>query len=319
MTLPPSILHSMDGTLSDTKTSIEGISIDLPGLPNTFVQAMELSKNADEITIDAVVDIIKNDPIATTRILSIVNSTYYGLRYEVTSIRKAVIVLGPGTVISVLMSISLIDLRTALDASLPIPFVDLVRHSIASAFLARQIATMSVLSKMDTGHEDILNDAFTAGLLHDFGKLVLIHNFPEKAVKMYNDVVPFTTKDDQMLNLEKNTFGYDHTEMGAYMMRELKMPETLCVLIEAHHEIEPPEDMDAAMRILHGVLKLANRLASNLGYKYNREVGSGALYEDPLVDFLLQEKVFDVADKAALFDEIWNLKSVLKEYVDAVV
>ena len=125
----------MDATQSETTPSFQDIEIDLPGLPHTFVQAMELSKKADEITIDAVVDIIRNDPIATTRILSIVNSTYYAMRYEVTSIRKAVIVLGPGTVISVLMSISLIDLRTALDASLPIPFVDLVRHSIATAFL----------------------------------------------------------------------------------------------------------------------------------------------------------------------------------------
>ena len=309
----------MAGTLSDTHNTIEGINIDLPGLPNTFVQAMELSKKADEITIDAVVDIIKNDPIATTRILSIVNSTYYALRYEVTNIRKAVIVLGPGTVISVLMSISLIDLRTALDASLPIPFVDLVRHSIASAFLARQIASMSVLSKIETEEDDLLNDAFTAGLLHDFGKLVLIHNFPEKAVKIYNDVVPFTTKDDYMLSMEKTAFGYDHAQMGGYMMRQLKMPESLCMIIEAHHSIAPPEEMGHTGRILHGVLKLANRLASNLGYKYNREIGSGALYEDPLVDLLLEEQVFEVPDKAALFDEIWNLKAVLKEYVDAVV
>ena len=309
----------MDGTLSDTNTSIEGISIDLPGLPHTFVQAMELSKNADEITIDAVVDIIKNDPIATTRILSIVNSTYYAMRYEVTSIRKAVIVLGPGTVISVLMSISLIDLRTALDASLPIPFVDLVRHSIASAFLARQIASMSVLSKMQSEDEDILNEAFTLGLLHDFGKLVLIHNFPEKAVSIYSDVVPFTTKDSQMLDREKTSFGHDHAQMGAYMMRQLKMPERLCVLIEHHHSLKLPEDTSHAMRILHGVLKLSNRLSSNLGYKYNREIGSGALYEDPLVDLLLREKVFEVESKEALFDEIWNLKAVLKEYVEAVV
>ena len=309
----------MDATQSESTTSFEGIEIDLPGLPHTFVQAMELSKNADEITIDAVVDIIKNDPIATTRILSIVNSTYYAMRYEVTNIRKAVIVLGPGTVISVLMSISLIDLRTALDASLPIPFVDLVRHSIATAFLARQIASMSILSKMESDEDDILNDAFTVGLLHDFGKLVLIHNHADKAINVYNKVVPFTTKDDHMLSVEQTIFGYDHAQMGAYMMRELKMPESLCALIEAHHQVHPPDEMNSASRILLGILKLSNRLASNLGYKYNREVGSGALYEDPLVDLLLAEKVFDVDDKAQLFDEIWNLKTVLKEYVDAVV
>ena len=309
----------MDATQSESTTSFQDIEIDLPGLPHTFVQAMELSKNADEITIDAVVDIIVNDPIATTRILSIVNSTYYATRYEVTNIRKAVIVLGPGTVISVLMSISLIDLRTALDASLPIPFVDLVRHSIATAFLARQIASMSILNKMETEAEDLLNDAFTAGLLHDFGKLVLIHNYAERAVNVYNKVVPFTTSDAHMLGVEKTMFGYDHAQMGAYMMRELKMPEKLCALIEAHHLVHPPKDMDTVSRILLGILKLSNRLASNLGYKYNREVGSGALYEDPLVDLLLEEKVFEVADKAQLFDEIWNLKAVLKEYVDAVV
>ena len=309
----------MDGTLSDSSASLEDITIDLPGLPHTFVQAMELSKNADEITIDAVVDIIQNDPIATTRILSIVNSTYYAMRYEVTTIRKAVIVLGPGTVISVLMSMSLIDLRTALDASLPIPFIDLVRHSIATAFLARQVSSISILAKMETEEDDIMNSAFTLGLLHDFGKLVLIHNFPEKAVAIYNDIVPFTTKDEELLEREKAAFGFDHTQMGAYMMRQLKMPESLCKLIEAHHSLQPPDDMSHPMRIMHGVLKLSNRLASNLGYKYNRDVGSGSLYEDPLVDLLLEEKVFEVTNKEALFDEIWNLKAVLKEYVEAVV
>ena len=311
----------METTQDDIPASFQGIDIDmeLPGLPYTFVQAMELSKNAVEITIDAVEEIVKNDPIATTRILSIVNSTYYALRHEVTSVRKAVIVLGPGTVISVLMSISLIDLRTALDASLPIPFVDLVRHSIATAFLARQITSISSLPKHSSEEEDILNQAFTAGLLHDFGKLVLIHNFPEKAIKIYDSIVPFTTKDENLLHLEQASFGYNHAQMGGYMMRELKMPESLCGLIEEHHSDRPPDEMDSTFRALLGILKLSNRLASNLGYKYNREVGSGALYDDPLVDLLIKENVFEVDSKEALFDEIWNLKNELKEYVEAVV
>ena len=114
-------------------------------------------------------------------------------------------------------------------------------------------------------------------------------------------------------------FGYNHAEMGAYMMKELKMPDSLCQLIAAHHQEQPTEEMSTNNRILLGILKLANRLSSNLGYKYNREVGSGALYEDPLVDLLIEENVFEINDKATLFDEIWNLKTVLKEYVDAVV
>ena len=315
----------MDGTHTDTSINgeieIENIdlNLDLPSLPHTFVQAMELSKKAEEITIDSVVEIVVNDPIATTRILSIVNSTYFGLRQEVTSIRKAVIVLGPGTVISILMSISLIDLRTALDASLPIPFIYLIRHSIATAFLARQITSMSILHKQTSEENDYMNDAFTAGLLHDFGKLVLIHNFPEKAIKVYEKMLPFTTKDDTVLQMEEAAFGYNHSQMGAYMMRELKMPESLCQLIEGHHRIRPPSEVESEFRILQGILKFANRLANNLGYKFNREVGSGALYEDPLVDLLIHEKVFEVETKAQLFDEIYEMKNVLKEYVEAVV
>ncbi len=310
----------MDANQTEIQTAIEESLIELPNLPHTFVQAMELSKKTDDITIEEVVDIVRNDPLATTRILSIVNSTYYGLRQEVTNIRKAVITLGPGTVTSILMSISLIDLRTALDASFPIPFIDLVRHSIATAFLARQITSMSILQELDSeGREDYLNQAFTAGLLHDFGKLVLIHNFPEKAARIYEAPVPITTKDNQLLRLEQNTFGFDHAQMGAYMMRSLNMPEPLCYLIEGHHHRVPPTEMGLALRILHGILKFANRLASNLGFTYNRKVASGALYEDPLIDLLLKEQVFRTQNKETLFDELMNVKSVLREYVETVV
>jgi HD-like signal output (HDOD) protein len=87
------------------------LKIDLPVLPHTFLMATGLLRQIDQITIDEVVEVLENDPGAVTRILRVVNSAYYSMRQEVTSLHRAVIVLGPETVLGIVMSVSLTDMK----------------------------------------------------------------------------------------------------------------------------------------------------------------------------------------------------------------
>jgi putative nucleotidyltransferase with HDIG domain len=281
---------------------------------------MELSRNVDSISIDQVVDVIQNDPSAVTRILRVVNSAYYGIRAEVNSIRRAVIILGPEAVLGIVMSMSLIDLRTNLDVTTTVPFLNLVRHSIATAFIARHLVSISpVLHEVHNTESDLLNEAFTIGLLHDFGKIVLLHNFPEQAADLYGQIMPPGISDKEALAIEREVFGFHHAETGGFLMQELKFPSAIAAVVERHHNYHDATHLTESMRTLLHLIVVSNRLANTLEYDFNHSLTLQEFKDDDVLDLLIEDRIFDVSDKDEFVDLIMGLKNELDKYVNEVV
>ena len=295
------------------------LQLNFPTLPHTFLRAMELSRDVENINIDEVVQVVQNDLSAVTRILRVVNSAYYGVRSEINSIRRAVVVLGPEAVLGIVMSMSLIDMRTNLNMTNAVPFLNLVRHSIATGFIARHLVSNTKMAD-DTNkdRQELLNEAFTIGLLHDFGKIVLLHNFPDQASQLYEEAMPEDNSDEIILGVERQVFGFNHAETGGYLMKALNFPPALSVIVERHHTYSHTEDLPDSIKALLHIIVFSNRLANTLGYGFNRQISEQVFAEDPIHDLLIDQRVFNISDKVILLDEAFKLRPSVEEYLNEV-
>jgi putative nucleotidyltransferase with HDIG domain len=293
------------------------LELRFPPLPQTFLKVMELMEEAEEVDAARVTNVIQHDPAAVTRVLRIANSAYYGQRAEIDSLYRAVVVLGPVSVLGIIMSMGLVDMRAALSSQIAVPFLNLVRHSVATGFLARAL------------HRDVRaaacaepeGAAYTAGLLHDFGKVVLIYNFPGEARPFYE-----TSRDGDdaaWLEAEREAFGYDHLQTGLYFMRHQNFPDTICQSVARHHEqIDVGGDGEAAPRSEHlKALMLsvaaADRAANALGFGFNRATNWEACVEDPVWAHLADASSRAV-DVGALLEIVQTQQESLAAYVDSI-
>ncbi|MBF0492263.1 MAG: HDOD domain-containing protein [Deltaproteobacteria bacterium] len=220
----------------------------LPVLPQHVQRLMECINDA-EVDVLKVVQILHVDPSLTARVLLVANSPLYGLRREVTRVGQAVMILGLDATRNIALSVSLFQMfRPSSDLILkPDEFW---KHSLVVACLARLIAKQLKF-------EDPEN-AFTAGLLHDFGKIVIMKYFP----KEFSLAVTRAKKQEGLLTeLENESFGLDHTEVGKVLCKHWNFPASLSKTITQHHEKikitwpAPVEDQDLT------VIKIANNLA----------------------------------------------------------
>lgn len=179
----------------------------LPTLPTLYARiTTELS--AEDPSIDAVAEIISEDPVMTAKILQFANSGYLGLSSRLTSARDAVLVLGTqrtrGIVLLASMFSRFEDTRCP-GFSLP----EFANHSINVARFAAQIA------KAETQDHKLADTAFTAGLVHEIGRLLMAANLPDS----YHQILSIATDMNQTLvQTEREVYGTDHAEFGACLL-----------------------------------------------------------------------------------------------------
>lgn len=196
---------------------------DLPPMPQTVLKAREIMADP-QAGFQELADVLAGDQAIAARILKMANSTYYGLRENVTSIQKASVVLGYKTLgeLTTMGGIStLLGNRLegyGLDAG------DLWKHGLAVAFGAKDIA--------EKINPELANDAFTSGLLHDSGKLILDKFIIERWQSFEN-----VMSDGQhtFLDAEKAVLKLSHPEIASEVCKAWKIPESLTIAIRYHH------------------------------------------------------------------------------------
>lgn len=224
----------------------------IPPMPQTLLKATEVMQAAGTPDPDVVIRLVENDPSVVARVLRITNSAYYGQRAEISSIRRAVVIIGPGAVVGLVMSMGIAEMQNAFDDTTMAPFLDIVRHSVATGFIAQEM-TRGELS----GDDESPSEAFTAGLLHDIGKLVLLYNHPKTAAELYSAILPH----EILLEEEERIFETTHVRVGAAVAETLRLPESLKEVIGFHHS----SNGFASDSLVHRI-KLANLIAHVLGY-----------------------------------------------------
>lgn len=198
---------------------------DLPGIPMIAGQVMTAAADPNS-SADDLREIIEKDPALAGRILKVANSSLYAFSRSIETLRHAIALLGFRTVENMVMAASLKD--TFKDFGLSEKL--LWEHATLAGAVAAKISSYGPI---DVERES----AFTAGLLHDLGKVALSNTARERYQKIimrtYNETTSFH-------EAERDEFGFDHAELGALVAEKWKLPRRLVMAIRHHHS--DPED-----------------------------------------------------------------------------
>lgn len=189
----------------------------LPSMPNIVSEALNIIEDPKS-NINQLAEIISKDISITTEILKMVNSAYYGFPTQITSINKAMALLGFSKVKSLILSVAIKPMMMSHCGK------NLWEHSIRCAVGCELLAKS--LGKEDT------DEAFIMGLLHDIGKTVLeVYN--KDASREISRLVGVGA---DRLVAEKMIFGFHHTEIGEQLVIKWKLPMVIGSSVRYHHE-----------------------------------------------------------------------------------
>ncbi|MDQ6989595.1 MAG: HDOD domain-containing protein, partial [Mariprofundaceae bacterium] len=170
-----------DAKLSETdlQNKLEALVDAMPAFPQSVHRVLELTSDVNCAPKD-VVQAIEHDPVMTAKMLKLVNSAFYSLPRKITSMNHAVVYVGVNTVKNMALSIATVGMlpktnQAGMDMSA------FLLHALATASIARQLA-QQLAQEVDRQAFDAV-DFFVAGLLHDFGKVVLVRAMPEDFAK----------------------------------------------------------------------------------------------------------------------------------------
>lgn len=196
----------------------------LPALP-AVVSRLLVSFDDEDIDVAQIARQIAQDQSLTARVLRVANSSFYGLQSQIGTINEAVVVLGFRAVRNMVLGTSLAGMFKT-ERCPPFDLSEYVRHSVAVGLAARALAR-------ETGQNSQSADlAFTGGILHDIGKLVLAACFPEK----YSAVLESQGSHGSLpVDIEKAQLGLDHAEMGGLLAEAWHFPLILREVVAAHH------------------------------------------------------------------------------------
>ncbi len=238
---------------------------DLPTLPVVAVEIMGLVQRDSSSVMD-VAQVMYRDPVLTAKVLKLANSAFYGLRRQVETLNQAMVVLGFSEILNLVQSVSVVQafkdeqFEDSFDLN---AFWD---HSVGTGEISRALATKVGL-RFDGAD-------FTAGLIHDIGKVVLEMYFHEDFTRALKTS---RTSETPLYQSERKVLGVDHTEIGTWLAERWTLPERLVDVIQNHHApLQSSRD-----KVLVAIVHLANTLAkvANIGFSGDRVVFD--LKQDP--------------------------------------
>lgn len=243
-----------------TPATLDTLNLSFPPLPQTLLRALELTHEAEGPALEDVAEMVEHDPAAAARLLRVANSAYYGQNGRIHDVERAVTVLGAAPVVGLIMSMGVAELRDAIDERMACPFLNLIRHSIATGFLARHLIQRAPDAAATAGKG---GEAFAAGLLHDIGKLALLYNFPDEMVVLYEEEA---ASEEALCSAEKQRVGCDHWEAGLHFARRFRLPASLRQVLSANVDTE--DDLLPDVPLL-AAITAADAAANVLDHAFN--------------------------------------------------
>ncbi len=210
--------------------------IRLVSLPEVCLRVNEMMEDPST-SARTLGEVISRDTGLTARLLKIVNSSFYGFPSKIETVSRAVTVIGLRELRGLVLAASAVETFSKIPTEV-LNRVHFWRHSVYCGVVAQLIA-----EECKVLHSERL---FVAGLLHDIGKLIIAHRLPEQ-MKTIRERVAAEQRFDY--EIEREELGFDHADVGGALLREWKMPPTLCDAVHYHHRPGDAEEslMDAAM------------------------------------------------------------------------
>lgn len=266
---------------NDSARRVRDYVVGMPSLPTTVSKVLEVCNNPKTSPID-LDRVIQLDPVLMGRVLKLINSAYYGLGNQVTSLVRAIIMLGVNTVKNLALSSAVLGNVSSKTDFHALNSDAFWRHSLCVGVTAKLIAK-------DRGIDPkILEEYFAAGLLHDIGKIPLNNTLADEYVRA---MALADREHISIVQAERRELGIDHCEAGALIAEAWKLSGAIADTVRSHHDLANYEGESAdVLRTVAVADYFANR--EGIGFSGNR-------YPDKI-----QPEVFDLLgiEKSLLAD-----------------
>jgi HD-like signal output (HDOD) protein len=256
-------------------------NVRLVSLPEVCIQVQALADSPHTTAAD-IGDVVGKDTALTTRLLKLVNSAYFSLPRKIDTISRAVNMIGMRELRNLTMAASAAEVFARIPAKL-IDMAAFWQHSVYCALVARNLA-----QRCHVLHSERL---FTAGLLHDVGRLLMLMKLPDEIGRAESMRLKSRM---HICDIERALVGFDHAEVGEALLAYWNMPANLCASVLYHHRPQDAEDARLEAAIIHIsdlVTHAAQESKDPLGSQFYDPYGAlldSDLNAEPISDFALK-------------------------------
>jgi putative nucleotidyltransferase with HDIG domain len=218
---------------------------DIPALPAAATRVLHLLQDPD-VGVGTIMEAIEYDPVLTTEILRLANTAYFAGPRTVGTLRDAGVLFGTERILQLVLATSVFPIARQPLLGYDLPAGQLIRHSMAVAIGAEQMASLCGRPAPD--------HTFTAGLLSDIGKIVL-GSFLEVDAR---PIVQLASGEGLSFEVaERQVLGIDHAEVGALLLEAWNVPRNIIDVVRWHHEPDRFPGDPYVVDLVHAAIHLS--------------------------------------------------------------
>lgn len=244
-----------------TADALVNKSLELVSAPTIYTQLNSIIQDPNS-SADDISTVITTDPALTTRLLKVVNSPYYGFPSQITTISRAITIIGTSELVQLVLATSVINSFKGIPNDL-MNMEEFWTHSVACAITSSLLAKQCKFPAAE--------HFFTAGLLHNIGALVLYQSVPELAREAINSA---RFGNEPLHHAENRILGFDHCAAGEALIKSWRLPASLMEVTRYHHTPTMAEEFKTEVATVH----IADIIVTSTGL-YGQ---SGDLHVPPL-------------------------------------
>jgi putative nucleotidyltransferase with HDIG domain len=253
----------------------------MPAFPKSVEKILQLTRDVN-CTPKEIVQVIDKDPVVTVKILKVVNSSYYSLPRQISSVNHAVVYLGFNTIKNLALGIAAIGMMPKVNAA-GFDVDQYLLHSLSTAGIARKLA-------LQADNADPM-DCFIGGLLHDFGKVVFAQFLPQE----FRQALVLSEADGSSLHEALHKLvGVDHAVVGAMLVEKWRFAPELISTIAHQYDTE---QLDTG---LFACVFAANQISKQLGFGFG---GNPRIHQLPEQ---VMRRVGGTLDEVIASSDDWN-------------
>lgn len=248
--MPQKLIALMPDALSSEEKKLD---FKIPPLPQTVHEVLGLIQEQDQPDIQRLISIIQKDPATASYILKRINSAYYGTRRNVAEIDRAVMMMGFTEICNLVLTRGLMQTFPYLDSKREAAVYEhIMLTSVAAGKFAAELSSELNLK--------LRSLAFTAGLLHQLGRLVLLHSFPAPYAALW--YIDGSSLQTPSIDQEATVYSTSYAAIGAHVTEAWQMVDILTAIIQYHLQADHLED-DALRNLAH-VIHISSRASIHI-------------------------------------------------------
>lgn len=243
---------------------------DIPTLPLVATAVNELINDPNSSSAD-IADVLKKDQVLTAKILRLVNSSYYAIPGGVTDVQRALAFLGFNTLAQLVLSLSVFSFFSTFDNE-NFSMLDFWRHALATGVCSEVIAKRLKVVKPE--------DAFTCGLLHDIGKLVLHQIDPQTLFEIVKET---NSRQCSFVEVEREWDLPGHAFIGEVIASKWGLPQMIRLAIRYHHfDVSKMDSILSSTKPMIQIVRLANTICVKNSVGKSGDCSNGEITADML-------------------------------------